>query len=233
MAIKASLAAATASLICAPCARLGHPHPIRAAHPLFCDCCVLLIALPSWALALHPFHAKMGRLLLAMKDKRRPRSFLRLRRRASFKIFIFCCRGGDERHRRCAVCAAGRLHFTVARWHRALHRDGDFRQQSAAKQSLLGARFMAPWLVNTGTESAFRRHFPQLWLFLMGGALHRCSDASSRMELRASGTLVQHPASASVQTLRPDHHPEPEAVIALRDRKSGVRPSSSHKEWEA
>ena len=72
-------------------------------------------------------HSKLGRILVAMRDKEDRVRFSGYSV-ANFKIFAFCVGRHVRRHRRRDVRAAGRIHVAVLCRHRAVDRDGDLHR---------------------------------------------------------------------------------------------------------
>ena len=72
-------------------------------------------------------HSKLGRILVAMRDKEDRVRFSGYDV-ANFKIFVFCVGRHIRRDRRRDVRAPGRLHVAVLRRHRAVDRDGDLHR---------------------------------------------------------------------------------------------------------
>lgn len=134
-----------------------------AQHILYFTCSVLLIG--AILLARYVLSTRMGRLLLAMKDKEDRVRFSGYDV-ASFKIFVFCLAA--------ALSGIGGALFVLQVGFISPSLVGIVPSIEmvifaavGGKQSLLGAVY-GTLLVNTG-KSLFSEAFPQLWPILMGG----------------------------------------------------------------
>ncbi len=130
---------------------------------LYFTCVVLLIG--AILLSRFVLSTRMGRLLLAMKDKEDRVRFSGYDV-ASFKVFVFCLAA--------AISAVGGAMFVLQVGFISPSLVGIVPSIEmvifaavGGKQSLLGAVY-GTLLVNTG-KSLFSESFPQLWPFLMGG----------------------------------------------------------------
>ena len=120
--------------------------------------------------AVHPPHSKLGRILVAMRDKEDRVRFSGYDV-ANFKIFAFCVAAVLRRDRRRDVRAPCRIHVAVLRRHRALDRDGDL-QRGRRPASRSSARSTARcW--STSPRPVCRRPFPSSGCSRLGGAVHR------------------------------------------------------------
>ncbi|MDR3405044.1 MAG: urea ABC transporter permease subunit UrtC [Chthoniobacter sp.] len=134
-----------------------------AQHVLYFTCCLLLIG--AILLSRYVLSTRMGRLLLAMKDKEDRVRFSGYDV-ASFKVFVFCLAA--------AMSGIGGALFVLQVGFISPSLVGIVPSIEmvifaavGGKQSLLGAVY-GTLLVNTG-KSLFSEAFPQLWPFLMGG----------------------------------------------------------------
>ncbi len=134
-----------------------------AQYVLYFTCCVLLIGCIFAARLV--LSTRMGRLLLAMKDKEDRVRFSGYDV-ASFKVFVFCLAA--------AISGIGGALFVLQVGFISPSLVGIVPSIEmvifaavGGKQSLLGAVY-GTLVVNTG-KSLFSENFPQLWLFFMGG----------------------------------------------------------------
>jgi urea transport system permease protein len=134
-----------------------------AQYVLYFTCCALLLG--AILLSRFVLSTRMGRLLLAMKDKEDRVRFSGYDV-ASFKIFVFCLAA--------AMSGVGGALFVLQVGFISPSLVGIVPSIEmvifaavGGKLSLLGAVY-GTLVVNTG-KSLFSENFPQLWLFLMGG----------------------------------------------------------------
>jgi len=134
-----------------------------AQYVLYFACCALLIG--AILLSRFVLSTRMGRLLLAMKDKEDRVRFSGYDV-ASFKVFVFCLAA--------AMSGVGGALFVLQVGFISPSLVGIVPSIEmvifaavGGKQSLLGAVY-GTLVVNAG-KSLFSETFPQLWLFLMGG----------------------------------------------------------------
>ena len=146
-------------------ARLGHPHRQRK-YILYFVCCVLLLG--TMFLARFVLASKLGRILVAMRDKEDRVRFSGYDV-ANFKIFVFCLAAGHGGDRRRDVHPAGRLHVAVLRRHRAVDRDGDLLR-GRRPASVVGA-VVGTLLVNWGKTVS--RRVPGVVAVRHGRPVHR------------------------------------------------------------
>jgi len=136
---------------------------ISAQYVLYFTCCALLLG--AILLSRYILSTRMGRLLLAMKDKEDRVRFSGYDI-ANFKVFVFCLSA--------AISGVGGALFVLQVGFISPSLVGIVPSIEmvifaavGGKLSLLGAVY-GTLLVNTG-KSLFSETFPQLWLFLMGG----------------------------------------------------------------